>query len=450
MTKAVKRALDIAISLVGLLVTLPVIGIVMLLLSIESPRHIFFAQTRLGLKGRPFNMYKFRKLPVNWTDEGPGVTVAFDSRMTKLGAFLERTKIDELPQLWNILKGDMSIVGPRPESLKFKDLFVGEYAELLRFKPGIFGPNQVKYRNEAELYPPDVPPEKFYREVLFPEKARRDLDYFRKTNPFRDLLLILKGVWATFSGIISWRRILNLHLRIVVADVLMIEAAWFLAHLTRYSGLPPESEWEIFLFGIWFLPPFLIAGMALFGCYRNPARFFYVPDAIRLIMVNSFLWLIFFIILFIIHRSLSVYIIPLVAAFLIIFEMLPRVALKFFWEMKPLDQQKRSTSHVLIYGAGRIGTSMSGLINGRASAMELVGFVDDNPYLRGRRVHGFEVLGRESDLPTIHAVHKFDEIWMTFKPDEIKRLRMMAFCQKQQVKLTILAETEPFSRIFAD
>ena len=448
MMKAVKRVLDIVISLIGLLVSLPVIGIVMLLLSIESPRHIFFAQTRLGLKGRPFNMYKFRKLPVNWKDEGPGVTVAFDSRMTKLGAFLERTKIDELPQLWNILKGDMSIVGPRPESMKFKDLFVGEYAELLRFKPGIFGPNQVKYRNEAELYPPDVPPEKFYREVLFPEKARRDLDYFSKTNPFKDLLLILKGVWATFSGIISWRRILNLHLRIVVADVLMIEAAWLLAHLTRYSGLPPESEWEIFLFGIWFLPPFLIAGMALFGCYRNPARFFYVPDAIRLIIVNSFLWLIFFIILFIIHRALSVYIIPLVWAFLIIFEMLPRVALKFFWEMRPLDQQKRSTSHVLIYGAGRIGTSMSGLINGRASAMELVGFVDDNPYLRGRRVHGYEVLGRESDLPTIHAVHKFDEIWMTFKPDEIKRLRLTAFCQKQQVKMTILAEMEPFSRIF--
>jgi len=91
---------------------------------------------------------------------------------------------------------------------------------------------------------------------------------------------------------------------------------------------------------------------------------------------------------------------------------------------------------------------MSGLINGRASAMKLVGFVDDNPYLRGRRVHGYEVLGRESDLPTIHAVHKFDEIWMTFKPDEIKRLRMMAFCQKQQVKMTILAEMEPFSRIF--
>lgn len=450
MMNVCKRFFDILVSLAALLVTLPLTGFVMLLLSIESPRHIFFTQARLGLHGRPFNMYKFRKFPPAWQDAGPGVTTAFDSRMTKLGVFLERTKIDELPQLWNVLKGDMSIVGPRPESMKFKDLFVGEYAELLQFKPGIFGPNQIKFRNEAELYPPDVLPETYYREKLFSQKAQNDLTYFRKTNPIKDFILILKGVWATFSGIISWQRVVNLHMRIIVADILMIEAAWLIAHLTRYSGLPPESEWRIFLLGVWFLPPFLIIGMAVFGCYRNPVRFFYVPDALRLIIVNSFLWLIFFMILFIIHRELSVYLVPLVWAFLVIFEMFPRVALKFFWEMKLFDPQKRISSNILIYGAGRIGISMSGLINGEASSMKLIGFIDDNPDLRGRRVQGFEVLGRESDIPTIHAVHKFDEIWMTFKPDDVKRFRMQAFCQKQQVKLTILTEMEPFSRIFAD
>ena len=448
MTSIIRRLFDIMISLVGLLVTLPVTGLVMLLLSSESPRHMFFAQTRLGKNGNPFKMYKFRKFPVAWQDDGPGVTVAFDSRMTKLGAFLERTKIDELPQLWNVLKGDMSIVGPRPESMKFKDLFVGEYADILRFKPGLFGPNQVRFRNEAELYPPDMPPEKFYRECLFPQKVENDLAYFRQTNPFKDLLFIARGVWVTLSGIINWRRFVNLHMRIVIADVLMIEAAYFIAHLTRFSGLPPEGLRGVFLLGVWGLPPFLIAGMAVFGCYRNPVRFFYVPDALRLIVVNSFLWLIFFIVLFSIHRDLSLYIIPLVWAFLIIFLMFPRVALKLFWEMKPLDTHRQATSNILIYGAGRIGTSMSGLINGNASSMKLVGFIDDNPNLRGRRVHGFEVLGRESDIPTIHTVHRFNEIWMTFKPDKIKRLRMQAFCEKQQIKMTVLAELEPFSRIF--
>ena len=94
--------------------------------------------------------------------------------------------------------------------------------------------------------------------------------------------------------------------------------------------------------------------------------------------------------------------------------------------------------------------SMSGLINGEASPMKLIGFIDDNPVLRGRRVQGFEVLGRESDIPTIHAVHKFDEIWITFKPDDAKRFRIQTFCQKKKIRLSFLAEMEPFSRIFSD
>jgi len=449
MTAVIRRILDIIVSLLGLVFTLPVTGVVMLILASESPLHIFFAQTRMGLNGRPFQMYKFRKFPINWKDHGPGVTVAFDSRMTKLGMFLERTKIDELPQLWNILRGDMSVVGPRPESMAFKDLYVGEFAEVLRFKPGIFGPNQIKFRNEAEMYPPDVPPEQFYREVLFPQKARNDLAYFRQSSLFRDVIFIVSGAWRTLAGIINWRRAVNLHIRIIAADLLMIEAAHLIAYLARYSGFPPPpSEQEVFWLGVVFLPPVLIVGMALFGCYRNPVRFFFVPDALRLIAAGSFLWLFFFIILFSIHRNLSLYIIPLVWAFLIIALMIPRVAIKFLWELKPLDEHRDSTANILIYGAGRIGTVMSGLIDGHVSPMRFVGFVDDNPDLRGRRIQGYEVLGRESDIPTVYAVHKFDEIWITFKPDEIKRARLLAFCQKHPVKLISLAEMEPFSRIY--
>lgn len=450
MTKHFRRLLDILISLTGLLLTLPVTGVVVLLLAIDSYRHIFFAQSRLGLNGRPFLMYKFRKFPVSCKDDGPGVTVAFDSRMTKLGAFLERTKIDELPQLWNVLKGDMSIVGPRPESMKFKDLYVDQHAELTQFKPGIFGPNQIQFRNEAELYPPDVPPEQFYRESLFPQKAQRDLDYFREANLFKDLLLIVKGIWVTLAGIINWQRIVNLHLKIVVADVVMIEAAFIVAHLIRYSGLPPASEWQVFCLGLWLLPPFLIVGMAVSGCYRNPVRYFYVPDALRLITVSSFLWLAFFIIMFSIHRGLSLYLIPLVWAFMSIFLILPRVAARSLMDRKTFNCQGQAQATVLIYGAGRIGTTMSGLINGGSPMMKVIGFIDDSPYLRGRRINGFDVLGRESDIATIHSVHRFNEIWLAFKPDEIKRLRLHAFCEKHQVRMTVLTELEPFSRLFSN
>lgn len=445
----IKRLLDIFISFIGLLVTFPVTLVVMALLAIESPRHIFYAQWRLGRFGKPFRMYKFRKFPVAWRDAGPGVTVSFDSRMTWLGGILERTKVDELPQLWNILKGEMSIAGPRPESLKFKELFTGRYAAVLDFKPGIFGPNQIRFRNEAELYPPDVLPETFYRESLFPQKAECDLTYFQKANLFSDLLLILNGVWVTLSGIINWKRFIGLHLKILIADVLLIEAAYLIAHMVRYSGLPPGREWDVFQYGLLFLPPFMITGMALCGCYRNPVSFFFIPDALRLSFSISVLWLTFFVILFSLRRDLSLYLIPLVWVFLLVFITFPRVAARVFWEQIPLNPSRPVTSRVIVYGAGKLGQALAGMISSNNSGIDLVGFIDDEPQFRGRRINGFEVIGRESDLPTIHSVHKFSELWVTFAPDEIKSKRMYAFCHKHQVKMILLTELDPFSRMFA-
>lgn len=444
----IKRLFDIVISFVGLVVMMPITIVVMLLLAIDSPRDIFFGQWRLGLLGKPFKMYKFRKFPPEWRDDGPGVTVAFDLRMTRLGAFLEKTKLDELPQLWNILKGDMSIVGPRPESLRFKELFTGTYTALLDFKPGIFGPNQIHFRNEAELYPPDIQPEQFYRQSLFTQKAENDLAYFKKATLFSNLMLIFQGVWVTFIGCVNWKRFVGLHLRIILIDILMIETAFIIAHLTRYSGMPPESELGVFFLGIWFLPVFMIVGMALSGCYRHPVRYFYVPDALRLSFSIAFFWLFFFVIMFSTHRALSLYLIPLVAVFLLVCLFIPRVAVRIYWERKPRAVTKPSSSGVVIYGAGRIGTVLSNLINGRASCMKLYGFIDDDPELRGCRIHGQDVLGRESDIHTIHAVHKFTELWVTFPPDRIKKMRLQDFCQKMNVKMIMLTEMEPFSRIF--
>lgn len=450
MERMINRLFDIVISFVGLVVTLPATIVVMILLIIDSPRDIFFGQWRLGQHGKPFKMYKFRKFPPEWSDGGPGLTVAFDSRMTGLGAFLEKTKLDELPQLWNILKGDMSVVGPRPESLKFKELLTGKYAAVLDFKPGIFGPNQILFRNEADLYPPDIQPEQFYRQSLFQQKAENDLAYFQKANLFSNLMLIFKGVWVTFFGVVNWQRFVGLHLRIIVIDILMIEVAFIMAHLTRYSGMPPKSEWGVTFLGIWFLPAFMIIGMALSGCYRNPVRYFYVPDALRLSFSITFFWIVFYIIMLSTHRALSLYLIPLVWVFLLVFMFIPRVAIRLYRERKPLAATKSFSSGVVIYGAGSIGMTLSNLINGRASHMKLYGFIDDSHELRGRRIYGHEVLGRESDIHTIHAVHKFDELWVTFPPDQIKRRRLQAFCQKENVRMIVLTEMEPFSRIFKD
>ena len=167
-----KHIFDLALAIVLLTISAPLMVGIALLVWLESPGNVFFCQERLGVHGGRFWLWKFRKFPLHWGDSGPGVTVRADLRMTTIGAILERTKLDELPQLWNILKGEMSFVGPRPESVRFAHLFKGDFAGVLRHIPGLFGPSQIAFRNESALYPADRDPEAYYQEILFPTKSK--------------------------------------------------------------------------------------------------------------------------------------------------------------------------------------------------------------------------------------------------------------------------------------
>lgn len=199
MTVSAWRALDLLVACAALAVLGPIMVLVALAIWIDSGLPILFSQIRLGRSARHFRMYKFRKFHKDSGSTGPGVTVKGDPRLTRLGSFLEKTKLDELPQLWNILKGDMSIVGPRPESLRFADCFTRRYFGVLDYKPGIFGPNQFFFRHEGSLYPDGCDPERFYREVLFPLKAEIDLAYFGSRTIAADIGWIIRSVLVVFG-----------------------------------------------------------------------------------------------------------------------------------------------------------------------------------------------------------------------------------------------------------
>lgn len=215
-----RRIFDVAVALAGIACFLPVLIPVVLAIRLDSPGPILYAQNRLGQHGRIFRLYKFRKFHDGAT--GKAVTVKNDCRMTRVGRFLERTKIDEVPQLWNVLKGEMSVIGPRPETLDFADGFDGVYRGVLDHRPGIFGPNQVYFRNEGALFPDGVDPHAFYRAVLFPAKARIDLDYFPRRNLPHDVVWLVRGLLAVFGiGLPSedtLRRFRNLENRAVLPD----------------------------------------------------------------------------------------------------------------------------------------------------------------------------------------------------------------------------------------
>jgi len=194
-----RRALDVIAASLGLIVLSPLMLLIAVALLMEGGRPVLFVQPRIGAGGRLFRMYKFRKFYPRCDGGGLALTLANDQRMTMVGRFLAFSKMDELPQLWNVLKGEMALVGPRPESLSFADCFRDGYEAVLQYKPGLFGPAQIMFRHEAHLYPRDVEPTVFYKEVLFPAKARIDLSYYARRTILSDTALIIRGVFIVLG-----------------------------------------------------------------------------------------------------------------------------------------------------------------------------------------------------------------------------------------------------------
>lgn len=191
-----RRAMDIVVAFIGLLAAAPLMLVIACVIRMETPGPVFFAQRRLGKAGQKFTLFKFRKFRDEPDASGQAVTLKNDPRMTRIGKLLERTKLDELPQLWNVAAGQMSLVGPRPETLDFEDCFAGSFGTVLDHVPGLFGPSQAVFRDEAALYPAGVDPHAFYRSVLFPAKARIDLFYYPGRTLWSDFGWIVRCILA--------------------------------------------------------------------------------------------------------------------------------------------------------------------------------------------------------------------------------------------------------------
>lgn len=188
-----KSLFDRTMALVGLLVLWPLLLVVAILIRVRMPGGpVIFQQKRVGRYGRLFTMYKFRSMVVSHS--GSSVSVQGESRITPLGAVLRKYKLDELPELWNVLIGDMSFVGPRPDVPGYADRLEGEDRRMLLLRPGITGPASLKYRNEEELLAAQSDPQKYNDEVLFPDKVRINLDYLRNRSFALDLKIIVYTV----------------------------------------------------------------------------------------------------------------------------------------------------------------------------------------------------------------------------------------------------------------
>ena len=189
-----KRLFDFSLALIGLFFLFPVMIVIGILIKIKMPGPILFRQKRVGQHGELFTMVKFRTMKIN--HGGNTISVKGESRITPLGSKLRKYKLDELPELWNVIFGEMSFVGPRPDVPGYADQLQGEDRNILLLKPGITGPASMKYSNEEEILALQKDPKHYNDTVIFPDKVRINLEYLKR----RSLLMDLEFIFLTVLG----------------------------------------------------------------------------------------------------------------------------------------------------------------------------------------------------------------------------------------------------------
>jgi lipopolysaccharide/colanic/teichoic acid biosynthesis glycosyltransferase len=194
-----KRLIDATLSLVALLTLCPFLLLVGILVKWTSPGPILYWQERVGRDGQTFKIAKFRTMVANADKQGLGITVSGDARVTGFGAFLRMSKIDELPQLWNVLTGNMSLVGPRPELPRYVADYTPEQRQVLSVRPGITDSASIRYRHEEAILASSDNPEQYYRNVVLPDKLALNLQYVRDISLPVDIKLVVQTMTSLFK-----------------------------------------------------------------------------------------------------------------------------------------------------------------------------------------------------------------------------------------------------------
>ena len=195
------RFFDLILSLMGLLITVPILFLITILIKISSSGPVFYKQVRVGKNNKDFKIFKFRTMHLNADKKGLLTVGGRDPRVTSIGYYLRKFKLDELPQLINVFKGDMSFVGPRPEVRQFVNLYSEIQKKVLNVKPGITDLASIEFRNENEILSKEEDPNQYYIDNIMPKKLEINLKYINQRNLLKDFVVIIKTIKVIFNSV---------------------------------------------------------------------------------------------------------------------------------------------------------------------------------------------------------------------------------------------------------
>lgn len=421
-----KRLFDVVVSLAGLVIASPIMLAIAILIKLESRGPLFYSCARMGRYRQPFGMLKFRTMLENADTVDCRLCVSDDVRVTPLGRFLRRTKLNELPQLFNVLVGDMSVVGPRPEDLEFTQHYKEAWDVVLSVRPGVMGPNQIANRNEEDLFSQAEDLAHFYLEHILPEKLERDVRYVRNRTILRDILLLCRGIYATLFKGLGVNGVFDRHQisKQVLADSGLSVIAYLLANLFRYETIPYEVCVLVNAIVILSVNPLLYYALGLYNC---SVRFFSVPDLTNVLKISgaagAFLVLANYFILVGGGHSRTVFILyPMILAGLLCSK---RIIDRILRERRELKERgSLSVKRVAVYGAGRRAAEAVKRLQFEKGHY-VVGLVDDDPQKKHSTVLGVKVLGTGSDLAFLKSLYDIERVviaFSTYKPDGLSRI----------------------------
>jgi FlaA1/EpsC-like NDP-sugar epimerase/lipopolysaccharide/colanic/teichoic acid biosynthesis glycosyltransferase len=441
-----KRLIDILLSFIGLIILIPFLPVIGLFIKLDSRGPVFFPVQRVGKNMKNFKMYKFRTMMDTPIEVGESVSPQFDPRVTSFGRFLRRTKINELPQLINILKGEMTFVGPRPEAPDLAALYPEEAKRVFSVKPGLVGPATMLGRNEEESYPPAVDAKKYYIEDILPRKVQLDLQYVEKPTLFQDIKWIFIGVKETLIGMVSRRHIHDNRSQIclLIADLFFIGVSYLFWSLVGGEGLIKPSMT---------LPIIILVRFCCnvyFGMYGSVIRYMSFHDILGVlkgITVGSFV-LVLIAAVFGLNGYSGLTPVTDWASLIVLLSGL-RFGLRFYWETRRGKPDVRAKHRVLIYGAGDPGyAACRALTMEKYSPYEVIGFIDDAPDKYGKALNGLKVLGNRDHIKALARLYKVEEVVVAEpEADPDKLAEIMQICHEADLKYRLFSSIEDFDSL---
>jgi lipopolysaccharide/colanic/teichoic acid biosynthesis glycosyltransferase len=402
-----KHSVDFILALLGVFCLLPVIGLLAVVVKLDSPGPVFFRQKRAGRDGKLFEIFKFRTMVHGAYQMGSRLTVKRDPRITRLGKLLRWSKLDEVPQLFNVLRGEMSLIGPRPEDPHFVQYYTPAQRRVLLLRPGIVGPSQIQGRDEVEDYPDGIKDtERYYVEHILPPKLQRDLEYVETATFWADLRLLVRGVWVTVRGAFRakylWRR--RRRVALMGADIVLAVAAYALALCIRFDWQWPRAEYTLqTLMLIAMVRPLMLM---YFGAYKGIASYFGLWDLMALFKAVTVGSIAIAGITYFVGSQAHPRSVFVIDWALMLFLLSGSRYVLRAWTRRHPRRRWHTRQKAIIVGAGSGGEQISrALIEDPIAGYWPVGFIDESQERWGSLIHGVKVLGGTAELRLAVSAH---------------------------------------------